>query len=253
VMKLSVVLLSVAFCTADKPPASPSTARPAKAKSTDPVVAGAKSSTVDSRPALRREGSLLNNQGEAGSDLAESEAGDVDPQLAAAEKAEQRRSLVSQVFTVVLVLVLRAGVALWTTMRRKAAAEGTAMPGSSAVAALSAIIHKSPLGPVLAMTSKYWAWFNEFARSPNAAPFMMGLLILSMKLVKRMDSSQYEEVMDVLDESERATVVEEVDDADDAEVKAADESDEVEVEEVEEPEEEEDDDDDDAEVEEADE
>ena len=198
-----LLLLLACLCAADKPPAK--VPQPAAAKASDPVVSKGDAKPA-SRPALKRQNALASMLD--GDDDSEqlAEVADGEETAAAAPESGAGGGILSQLFTVALVLILRLGLAFWKTMRQKSGTEGTPLPGASAVAAISTMLHKSPLGPVLVALGNAQKSFAEFARSPNAAPVMMGLLIVAMKLVARMDSKASEEAVLQAEEEEEEPV-----------------------------------------------
>lgn len=73
-----------------------------------------------------------------------------------------------------------AGAAVADVAGRNSAAVGPA--------SLVSVMEALASGGVVAAARAAWAKLAAFARSPNAAPVMMVLLIISMKLVARMDA-----------------------------------------------------------------
>lgn len=169
---------------AEKPP-MPSPATPSAKGSGGPALG--KSTAASARPALQRQGGRQNIL-QADNQESDAIVGDEDEDAVnlAAEVATgggDSGGLISQLFTLGLVLLLRLGLALYKSMR----ARGVAIPGAGAVASAKAALYSSPIGPALQLVSEVIAKIATFARSPNAAPVMMVLLIFAMKLVKRMD------------------------------------------------------------------
>ena len=176
------------------------------------------------RPALLQKRSLQQVLGSAlgsvrgGDSAAVVEDSDDDADVAAeapSDGGEDRSALISQLFTLGLILLFRVGIAVWKSMRARGIG-ADAIPGGAALASVQAALYRSPLGPALTAVGQLWEKVAEFARSPNAAPVMLGLVILSMKLVKRMGPPDDEEPLVV-----QATA--EPDDADDADDDAAEE------------------------------
>jgi hypothetical protein len=194
-----------ALAACDKPPLpAPST------PSADAI--GAKKSA---RPALQKSGlpqalgSALGSDDstaivEDGGDDADADATNVAAE-ASTGGGEDRSAFISQLFTLGLVLLMRLGLAAWKSMRARGVTADS-LPGAAALASVQAALYSSPFGPALTAVGQLWAKVAEFARSPNAAPVMLGLVIVSMKLVKRMEPPDEEEplVVQATAESEDA-------------------------------------------------
>ena len=119
--------------------------------------------------------------------------------------SRDRSAFISQLFTLGLVLLMRLGLAAWKSMRARGVTADS-LPGAAALASVQAALYSSPFGPALTAVGQLGAKVAEFARSPNAAPVMLGLVIVSMKLVKRMEPPDEEEplVVQATAESEDA-------------------------------------------------
>ena len=105
-----------------------------------------------------------------------------------ASGGEIARSIRPQLASLFIVLLLRFGLSILKT--RKAAG----VMGEGVGEALLA----SPLAPLV----RAFAKLQAFARSPQSAPFMIGLLIISTKLVARMEGGGAVEVVEVVEEAD---------------------------------------------------
>ena len=190
-LRIGVFLALLSVGAADKPPAAPATARSSATSTKKP--GGAAQENTATRPALRRQGALkhvLKDAIDPEEVAVTIEEADEMPQ---AKTEEKGGGLISQVFTLGLFLLIRIGLGLWKAFRqRSAGADGAADP----FAGFNAMLAKTPLGPVLESVGSLVANFKKFASSPNAAPVMMGLLILSMKLVNRVDTRMEKDAED---------------------------------------------------------
>ena len=75
----------------------------------------------------------------------------------------------------------------------------------------------SPVGGILSYVGRYWDHVAALVRSPQAAPLVMSLLIISMKLVQRMDKSEADEILggtDVSTDEDSSSSEVDADDAD---------------------------------------
>lgn len=180
----------------------------------------------DTRPALLRRGAAKNLlSGDADDDATAVVDGEGDADETsqdAAEAVEEKQPLWQQFIPLVVVLLVRMGMTIMRAFYAKRAASGEGGAAGSPLDAVNAALLASPLGGVLKTVGGYWEKMVAFARSPQAAPFMMGLLIVATRLVKMMDGGN--EADDVVEEAaeaeaavEEAPEVETVEEADEAE------------------------------------
>ena len=113
----------------------------------------------------------------------------------------------------VMMIILRLVMSFLPIIMRRLRGDPTAEAGEAAAASGAAA-----LGGFFSAFAAAKAKFVEFVRSPQAAPFVMGLMIVSLKLLKRLDEGSAAAVDDVLaDEAEVAeadggVVIEEAED-----------------------------------------
>ena len=96
---------------------------------------------------------------------------------------EQEGDMMSTLLTVAVFVGFRVLLSLAVRFFGRAAAEGGVTPMEQMVAALSS----SPLGPLVKAVQQGWGSVAELARSPYAAPMVMSLMIVGLKLVGSME------------------------------------------------------------------
>ena len=96
---------------------------------------------------------------------------------------EQEGDMMSTLLTVAVFVGFRVLLSLAVRFFGRAAAEGGVTPMEQMVAALSS----SPLGPLVKAVQQGWGSVAELARSPYAAPVVMSLMIVGLKLVGSME------------------------------------------------------------------
>ena len=97
---------------------------------------------------------------------------------------EQEGDMMSTLLTVAVFVGFRVLLSLAVRFFGRAAAEGGVTPMEQMVAALSS----SPLGPLVKAVQQGWGSVAELARSPYAAPVVMSLMIVGLKLVGSMEA-----------------------------------------------------------------
>ena len=102
--------------------------------------------------------------------------------VAEGEEQEQQGDMMSTLLTVAVFVGFRVCLSLAVRFFGRAAAEGGVTPMEQMVAALSS----SPLGPLVKAVQQGWGSVAELARSPYAAPMVMSLMIVGLKLVGSM-------------------------------------------------------------------
>ena len=103
--------------------------------------------------------------------------------VAEGEEQEQEGDMMSTLLTVAVFVGFRVLLSLAVRFFGRAAAEGGVTPMEQMVAALSS----SPLGPLVKAVQQGWGSVAELARSPYAAPVVMSLMIVGLKLVGSME------------------------------------------------------------------
>ena len=210
-------------------------------------------SAKGAKPALKRQNGMkdLLSGGDAKADAISSD-GDAET-VEEVPAGPPQKPLWHSFIPLMVVLVMRIGLAFFKAWKLKsapaaaageaAAAAGEAVEGAAEAATTSvadvaneALLSVPILGPALKFVGDYWAKIGAFARSPQAAPVMMGLLILGTRLVKGMDQSREEAEAEAAAAAADAEVEEKEKEVEEAEAK---------VEEVEEAEEVEDEDEED--------
>ena len=104
--------------------------------------------------------------------------------VAEGEAQGQEGDMMSTLITVAVFVAFRVLLSLAMRFFGRAAAEGGVTPMEQMVAALGS----SPLGPLVKAVQQGWASMAELARSPWAAPVVMSLMIVALKLVGSMDA-----------------------------------------------------------------
>jgi len=104
--------------------------------------------------------------------------------VAEGEAREQDGDMMSTLITVAVFVAFRVLLSLAMRFFGRAAAEGGVTPMEQMVAALGS----SPLGPLVKAVQQGWASMAELARSPWAAPVVMSLMIVALKLVGSMEA-----------------------------------------------------------------
>ena len=104
--------------------------------------------------------------------------------VAEGEAREQDGDMMSTLITVAVFVAFRVLLSLAMRFFGRAAAEGGVTPMEQMVAALGS----SPLGPLVKAVQHGWASMAELARSPWAAPVVMSLMIVALKLVGSMEA-----------------------------------------------------------------
>ena len=104
--------------------------------------------------------------------------------VAEGEAREQDGDMMSTLITVAIFVAFRVLLSLTMRFFGRAAAEGGTTPMEQMVAALGS----SPLGPLVKAVQQGWASMAELARSPWAAPVVMSLMIVALKLVGSMEA-----------------------------------------------------------------
>ena len=173
-----VLLLCAVWASeaASPPPPSPPSKAPQKADA--------------SRPALRRQpgASDLLSGGADSTALSAGEDEDA-PELKLADDGPAPaagKSLLQQLLPLIVVLIVRIGLTfLRGYYRSKGGSDGDG--GGSPLDAVNAALLKSAIGGVLSTVGQGWSAVASFARSPQAAPVMMGLLIAATRLVRMME------------------------------------------------------------------
>ena len=201
-----LVLLWLGCSTAASPPPPPA----ARGSSGKPKVVGVDDAEDDAfarlrrlpssrsgttRPALlRRQGGMLDLLGGASDGsapvvetVAEDEDAEDAPEAVEADE-EPKQPLWQQFIPLVVVLIVRVGLTFMRAYYAKRAAAGEGGAVGSPLDAINAALLASPIGAPLKAVGSAWAKIQEFARSPSAAPYMMGLLILGTRLVKMMEA-----------------------------------------------------------------
>lgn len=193
---LPALILSVlALVTAESPPASPPRA-PGDA-SKRPALLRRRSGVIDAASATHAVS--VGPESEAEEQDADVEEQDTDEAIEtdSIEEVEEPKgglaAMWEQFGTLALVLIVRVVITFLRPMlaRRGASAEGDA--ATSPLDAVGKALEASPLGGLLRMAQKGVDAVATLARSPQAAPVMMGLLILGVRLLKRSESFNLEE------------------------------------------------------------
>lgn len=104
--------------------------------------------------------------------------------VAEGEQQEQEGDMMSTLLTVAVFVGFRVLLSLAVRFFGRAAAEGGVTPMEQMVAALGS----SPLGPLVKAVQQGWGSVAELARSPYAAPVVMSLMIVGLKLVGSMEA-----------------------------------------------------------------
>ena len=104
--------------------------------------------------------------------------------MAEGEAREEDGDMMSTLITVAIFVAFRVLLSLTMRFFGRAAAEGGVTPMEQMVAALGS----SPLGPLVKAVQQGWASMAELARSPWAAPVVMSLMIVALKLVGSMEA-----------------------------------------------------------------
>ena len=104
--------------------------------------------------------------------------------VAEGESREKDGDMMSTLITVAVFVAFRVLLSLTMRFFGRAAAEGGVTPMEQMVAALGS----SPLGPLVKAVQQGWASMAELARSPWAAPVVMSLMIVALKLVGSMEA-----------------------------------------------------------------
>ena len=102
--------------------------------------------------------------------------------VAEGEEQEQEGDMMSTLLTVAVFVGFRVCLSLAVRFFGRAAAEGGVTPMEQMLAALGS----SPLGPLVKVVQQGWGSVAELARSPYAAPVVMSLMIVGLKLVGSM-------------------------------------------------------------------
>ena len=102
--------------------------------------------------------------------------------VAEGEEQEQQGDMMSTLLTVAVFVGFRVCLSLAVRFFGRAAAEGGVTPMEQMLAALGS----SPLGPLVKVVQQGWGSVAELARSPYAAPVVMSLMIVGLKLVGSM-------------------------------------------------------------------
>ena len=97
---------------------------------------------------------------------------------------EEEGDMTSTLLTVAVFVGFRVLLSLAVRFFGRAAAEGGVTPMEQMVAALGS----SPLGPLVKAVQQGWGSVAELARSPYAAPVVMSLMIVGLKLVGSMEA-----------------------------------------------------------------
>ena len=108
--------------------------------------------------------------------------------VAEGEAQGQEGDMMSTLITVAVFVAFRVLLSLATRFFGRAATEGGVTPMEQMVAALGS----SPLGPLVKAVQQGWASMAELARSPWAAPVVMSLMIVALKLVGSMEADMEE-------------------------------------------------------------
>ena len=106
--------------------------------------------------------------------------------VAEGEEQEQSGDTTSTLLTVAVFVAFRVLLSLAVRFFGRAAAGGGATPMEQVGAALGA----GPLGPLVNAVQRGWGSVAELARSPYAAPVVMSLMIVALKLVGSMTDVQ---------------------------------------------------------------
>ena len=104
--------------------------------------------------------------------------------VAEGEEQEQEGDMMSTLLTVAVFVGFRVCLSLAVRFFGRAAAEGGVTPMEQMLAALGS----SPLGPLVKVVQQGWGSVAELARSPYAAPVVMSLMIVGLKLVGSMEA-----------------------------------------------------------------
>ena len=179
---VAVTALLAAGCAADAPPAAPG-------PSPAPLAKKLKRPETASRPALRRQPDVLRNHG--GNDEAVIDEDDDTAVAADADVEEISGTPTAPGFwrkygVLLVMLVIRIGLGFLKAYYRSKGEGGAA--GQTPLGGIGDAFQRSPVGALFAVVQKQWGALAAWARSPQAAPVVMGLLILSTKLVARMDN-----------------------------------------------------------------
>ena len=102
---------------------------------------------------------------------------------------DQGAEVMSTIMTVAVFIFLRVGMSIALRYFGKPATEG----GPTRFEELGATLGAGPLGPIVQAVQKVWAQVAALARSSYAAPVVMSLCIVAVKLVNGMTPLEEEE------------------------------------------------------------